>query len=81
MKVYVKNEKMRVCEGYGHYMNRRYEAQEKYSYWENDKKIESWRCLFHSKELEYCMKYFEKYKDRKHKDYSITIDEDFPFFA
>lgn len=44
----------RIRESIGNYWNKRYIVQEKYSYYENGKKVESWHMVFSSPEYERC---------------------------
>ena len=36
----------RIIEGIGRFWNKRYEVQEKYSYYENGEKVYSWHTVF-----------------------------------
>lgn len=60
----------RLIESYGPYFNKRWEVQEKYSYYDTDnKKIEAWHMVFHSEDKEKCEKVLNKYlssEPRKH---------------
>ena len=44
----------RIIEGIGQYWNKRYELQEKYSYYEKCEKIYSWRTVFTSPDRKRC---------------------------
>lgn len=46
--------KYRIVEGIGQYWNKRYELQEKYSYYKNGELVESWYTVFHSRDKELC---------------------------
>ena len=63
----------RITEGYGQYSNKRWEVQEKYSYYEDGKWIEAWHMVFHSEDKNKCMEVMEKYKTEPLKD-RISID-------
>lgn len=72
LKVYAHNERMKLAEGYGSHMEKRYEVLEKYSYCDIEGKlIASWHMVFHSTDLKKCKEYFEKYKNEKRKNYKI----------
>lgn len=44
----------RIIEGIGRYWNKRYELQEKYSYYEKGEKIYSWHTVFASPDRKRC---------------------------
>lgn len=76
IKTYAENDRYKVTDGYGPYMNKRFEVKEKYSYYEEDTnrdliKIESWYTTFHSNNLQDCLDWFNKYKDEPKKDYRV----------
>lgn len=50
----------RLIEGYGRYMERRYEVQEKYSYIENGETVISYHMVCHSTDLEMAKKMYER---------------------
>ena len=60
MKVIRQSEHFRLIEGIGQHMNKRYEVQKRYRYYENDKWIYSWSLEFHSTDLDNCIKAYER---------------------
>lgn len=44
------NKEYKIVQGIGQHWNTRWELLEKYFYYEDDKKVESWNCVFHSKD-------------------------------
>ena len=74
MKIYAEDNNYRVVDGYGPYMNKRYEIQEKYSYCENDELVQSWHMIFYAPELNLCLETYEKnYKGKPIKKYSLPF--------
>ena len=75
IKTYASNGRYKVTDGYGPYMNKRFEVQEKYLYYDrvdgNIKRIESFHTVFHSRNLQDCLDWFNKYKDEPEKDYRV----------
>lgn len=65
----------RIVEGIGQYFNKRWEVQEKYSYYENGEKIISWHTVFHSKDKKLCEEVLQKYKTMPQKDYRMPFLE------
>ena len=63
METIRENLKYRLISGIGQYMNKRYEIQEKYKYYENDKWIYSWHLIYHSSELKNCIDIWNKRYD------------------
>ena len=61
MEAIKENEKYRIISGIGQYMNRRYEIQERYKYYENDEWVYSWHMIFHSCKLNDCIEVWDKY--------------------
>lgn len=62
--------KYKLVEGIGQYWNRRYEVQEKYSYYENGKKVTAWHTVFHSSDKKKCeeaLKKYEVFPQKNHK--------------
>ena len=76
IKTYAQNSRYKVTDGYGPYMNKRFEVQEKYLYYDdvnnNIVKVESWHTVFHSRDLQNCLDWFNKYKDEPKKDCRIA---------
>jgi hypothetical protein len=50
------NKKYRLVSGMGQYMNTRFEIQERYKYYESDKWVYSWHLIYHSSDIENCIK-------------------------
>ncbi len=53
--------KYRLVEGIGQYFNKRWEVQERYSYYENGDKVESWHTVFTSKDKIRCQEVLNRY--------------------
>jgi hypothetical protein len=58
----------RIVEGYGQYFNKRWEVQEKYSYYENGEKIEAWHTVFHSVDKDRCIEVMKRYETEPTKE-------------
>ena len=55
-------ENYRVKEGFGPYMNKRWEVQErKFYYDEHGNRVESWHIVFHSADKQECEKICKRY--------------------
>ena len=65
----------RIVEGIGQYFNKRWEVQEKYSYYENHEKSISWHTVFHSMDKKRCEEVLQKYKTMPQKDYRMPFLE------
>lgn len=70
------DKKYKIVEGMGQYFNKRWEVQEKYSYYENGKKITSWHTIFQSKDKTLCENVMKKYLKKPRKDYKIPLSEE-----
>ena len=60
METIKENSKYRLVSGIGQYMNSRYEIQERYKYYENDKWVYNWHMIFHSTDLKNCTEIWNK---------------------
>lgn len=65
----------RIVESYGSHFNKRWEVQEKYSYYENGERISSWHMVFHSQDKTECEKVMQKYLAEPKKDYKIPCED------
>ena len=63
----------RLIEGIGQYWNKRWEVQEKYSYYEGDKKVEAWHTVFHSVNKKLCEETLKRYQTEPQKDYRVPF--------
>lgn len=59
------NEKYRLVRCYGTHSQLRYEIQEKYSYYENGNKVESWKLVYWSSDKLKAKEMFMRYKHRE----------------
>ena len=64
----------RLVESIGNYMEKRYEVQEKYTYYNNGRITEAWHMVMHSTNKRYCLEALEKFKSNPKKDYSIPVE-------
>lgn len=73
----------RIKEEIGQYWNKRWEVQEKYSYYENGELVTSWHMVYHSKDRESCEEVLKKYQTMPQKNYRYShptdIDDSLPF--
>ena len=65
----------RIKEGIGQYWNKRWEVQEKYSYYENGKRVISWHTVFTSTDKNRCEEVMKSYQTEPRKDYSMPFIE------
>ena len=65
----------RIKEGIGQYWNKRWEVQEKYSYYENGKRIISWHTVFTSTDKNRCEEIMKRYQTEPRKYYKMPIIE------
>ena len=65
----------RIKEGIGQYWNKRWEVQEKYSYYENGKRVISWHTVFTSTDKNRCEDVMKRYQTEPRKDYSMPSIE------
>ena len=65
----------RIKEGIGQYWNKRFEVQEKYSYYENGKRYISWHTVFTSTDKNRCEEIMKRYQTEPRKDYKMPIIE------
>ena len=63
----------RLVEGIGQYWNKRWEVQEKYSYYEGEEKVIAWHTVFHSVDKKLCEKTLKKYQTGAQKDYRVPF--------
>ena len=63
----------RIKEGIGHYWNKRFEVQEKYSYYENGKHVISWHTVFTSTDIKRCEEVMNSYHTEPRKEYRMPI--------
>lgn len=52
----------RLIEGIGQYWNKRWEVQEKYSYYEGGQTVVSWHTVFYSSDKKKCEEVLKKYQ-------------------
>lgn len=65
----------RLIEGIGQHWNKRWEIQEKYSYYENGKKVIAWHTVFHSTDKKRAEEVLKKYQTEPQKDYKHDFIE------
>ena len=65
----------RIKEGIGQYWNKRWEVQEKYSYYENGKRVISWHTVFTSTDKKCCEEVMKRYQTEPRKDYRMPFIE------
>ena len=65
----------RIKEGIGQYWNKRWEVQEKYSYYENGKRVISWHTVFTSTDKKRCENVMKRQHTELKKDYSMPFIE------
>lgn len=65
----MKHNEYRIIEGYGNHFNKRWEVQEKYSYYENGEKIIAWHTVYHSPNKNDCIEVMRKYETEPTKEY------------
>lgn len=68
--------KYRLVEGIGQYFNKRWEVQERYSYYENGKKVESWHTVFTCKDKSRCKEVLNRYITEPKKDHRLPFTKD-----
>lgn len=74
----------RIREGIGQYWNKRWEVQEKYSYYENGEFVTSWHTVFVSADKKNCEEVLKRYQTEPRKNYRCVpclIDDSIPFMA
>lgn len=64
----------RIIETYGHHNNKRWELQRKYCYYENGKKIESWKLVFCCGDKNKCLEALERHKNTPSKNYRVPAE-------
>ena len=70
------NEKYRLVQCYGGYSQLRYEIQEKYSYYDNGNKVESWRLVCWSSDRLKAKEMFMRYtKHESKKKYKTSFED------
>lgn len=62
-----------IKEGIGQYWNKRFEVQEKYSYYENGKYVISWHTVFTSTDKKRCEEVMKRYQTEPRKEYRMPI--------
>ena len=63
----------RIIEGYGPCMNKRYELEKRYYYYDtNGHKVNAWQMIFHSRDLEDCEKALQKRLESPREKNTIT---------
>ena len=65
----------RVKEGIGQYWNKRWEVQEKYSYYENGERVILWYTVFTSTDKKRCKEVMKHYQTKPRKDYRMPFIE------
>ena len=65
----------RIKEGIGQYWNKRWEVQEKYSYYENEERVISWHTVFTSTDKNHCEDVMKRYQTEPRKDYKMPFIE------
>lgn len=65
----------RIKEGIGQNWNKRWEVQEKYSYYENGKRVISWHTVFTSTDKNSCEEVMKRYQTEPRKDYRMPFIE------
>lgn len=70
------NEKYRLVQCYGTHSQLRYEIQEKYSYYDNGNKVESWRLVCWSSDRLKAKEMFMRYtKHESKKKYKTSFED------
>lgn len=65
LEIFAENGKYRLIEGYGPYMNKRYEVQEKYTYYnENLEPVTSWHMECHSSDFDTAKQMYKRRIER-----------------
>ena len=70
-----KSNEYRIIEGYGNHMEKRFEVQEKYTYYDNGEWIDSWHMVFHSTNVNDCIAVRDEYMKNPPKKWGISLEE------
>ena len=65
----------RIKEGIGQDWNKRWEVQEKYSYYENEERVISWHTVFTSTDKNRCEEVMKRYQIEPRKDCKMPFIE------